>query len=152
MDPVFKETLNMVVVALVALVAAPLRLAPDMPRMQLSPLPLPGRLQRPQYLEQIAPTPLQTEEWLLMNDDASDPLPPATTRRRRRSASTEPDEAATVDLWTYQAPGGAAAWSKRSTREGHPLAHGYFPGPRRLDAEERLRRHSGRPRSWPCLT
>ena len=100
--------------------ASPLRRAPDMPRMQLSPLPLPeraGRLQRlrqrPQYLEQLDPAradsaPLQTEGRL--GDDAPDALPALATRRRRPAASTKPDEA-TVDLWTYQAPGGAIARS-----------------------------------------
>ena len=123
--------------------AAPSRRAPDMPRMQLSPLPQPDRVgrrlqrsrQRPQYLEQLGPAQLPTEAQLPTSNDASDaPSAPPTHRRRRHSAGTELEEA-TVDLWTYQAPGGVAAWSKRpcpqlpmrptTAQEGHLLARGY---------------------------
>ena len=103
--------------------AAPSRRAPDMPRMQLSPPHLPERVgrrlqrsrQRPQYLEQLGPAQLPTEAQLPTSDDASDaPSAPPTHRRRRHSAGTELEEA-TVDLWTYQAPGGAA-WGAVANR------------------------------------
>ena len=127
--------------------ATPPRRPPDMLRMQLSPLHLPERVgrrlqrsrQRPQYLEQLGPAQLPTEAQLPTSDDASDaPSAPPTHRRRRHSAGTELEEA-TVDLWTYQAPGGVAAWSKRpcpqlpmrptTAQEGHLLARGYPLGP-----------------------
>ena len=102
--------------------AAPPRRAPDVPRMQLSPPLLPDRRsrQRPQYLEQLDPTPLPTDAQLLTSDDASDASSaPPSRRRRRRSAGTEPEEAI-VDLWTYQAEGGVAAWLKIALARSYP--------------------------------
>ena len=80
--------------------AAPSRRAPDVRMQQPSPLLLPDRGQRlqrsrqlPKPLEQLDPAPLPTDTQSPTRDDASD-------------APSAP-EAAVVDLWTYQAEGGA---------------------------------------------
>ena len=74
--------------------AAPSRRAPDVRMQQPSPLLLPDRGQRLQRSRQLPdPTPLPTDVQPPTSDDASD-------------APSAP-EAAVVDLWTYQAKGGA---------------------------------------------
>ena len=80
--------------------AAPSRRPPDVRMQQPSPLLLPDRDQRlqrsrqlPEPLEQLDPAPLPTDAQSPTSDDASD-------------APSAP-EAAVVDLWTYQAEGGA---------------------------------------------
>ena len=131
--------------------AAPPRRAPDVPRMQLSPPLLPDRVgrlqrsrQRPQYLEQLDPAPLPTDAQLATSDDASDaPSAPPSRRRRRRSAGTEPEEAI-VDLWTYQAEGGVAAWSKS------PLLAATHAAARRSRGPPACPRLPSGPKRSPC--
>jgi hypothetical protein len=138
--------------------ATPSRRAPDVPRMQPSPLLLPDRVgqqlqrsrQLPQHLEQLDPAPLPTDAQPPTSDDASD-------------APSAP-EAAVVDLWTYQAEGGVAASSKRpcSQPHGHAAKHrsrGPPACPRLPSGPERSPSplgcgsrgvHPGQPSPWPC--